>query len=448
MEYTKSEIWELRSKIDDNLAVLEHYTNIFIPNPQKGLVELCLADNAVMELDAHLKYIKKYCIDEDKYDLAVEIVKKVKPVWERYVNKVTNQKERERLGVMPGHSHFTNIMDTLLNWLDWLNKYEAVPPRSIAEDFFKAFTTVSHDCIMSIGFKYRTRIEKPKLPGIIVQEFDAYRRSKPDSVTLKQVIENQLNTCKTLSETEQYVCSLLLPFKEICEVLRPSTPNNESKLFIKLLCTSAINHEKELFGTVEYCLRAMLNDMNDYALMLYNVLIQNSIDLNEYQQKTGVYFRKEWNPANGMFFNLGDWDLIENLPLVETDEQQASDISVETAGATKTTIEKNDDLKKELGITEKLQSIFYNNEAILQKFLQRTKGKKGARIVDDVWALIQMGKIDNEEAGEDLRQELLSLGYDTTTKQNWSDQLGKRRHDVVFEKIKKEYQSEGNSTKE
>jgi hypothetical protein len=128
---------------------------------------------------------------------------------------------------------------------------------------------------------------------------------------------------------DQYVCSLLLPFKEICEVLRPSTPNNESKLFIKLLCTSAINHEKEKQGTVEYCLRCMLNDMNDYAILLYNVLIQNSIDLNEYQQNTGVYLRKEWNPANGMFFNIGDWDLIENLPLVETDNLDTEGVTID-----------------------------------------------------------------------------------------------------------------------
>lgn len=103
-------------------------------------------------------------------------------------------------------------------------------------------------------------------------------------------------------------------------------------------------------------------------------------------------------------------------------------------------------LNKELSISEKLQSIFYNDVVILQKFLQRTKGKKGARIVDDVKVLIDMGKIDEEEAGEVLRQELSLIGYDTTTRQNWNDQLGIKRKAAIVEKIQKAYQLEGSST--
>ena len=89
--------------------------------------------------------------------------------------------------------------------------------------------------------------------------------------------------------------------------------NEETRLFIDLLCYSAINHEKEKPGTIEYCLRSLMNDMDKYSFELYNVLIQNSIDLNEYQQKTGVYFRREWNPANSLFFKFGDLELIDSL---------------------------------------------------------------------------------------------------------------------------------------
>ena len=129
MEYTKSEIWELSSLIDDDLVILEHYTKLYIPDPITGLAELCSAEFAVMRLDAHLKCIKKYCIDTDDYNLADEIVGKVTPVWEKYILKVTNQEELDRLRTKPGESHFISIQETMLNWLDWFDKYKATHPK-------------------------------------------------------------------------------------------------------------------------------------------------------------------------------------------------------------------------------------------------------------------------------------------------------------------------------
>lgn len=129
MEYTKSEIRELKNLIDDDLAILKHYTKIYIPDPLIGIQELCLADFAVTGLDAHLKCMKKYIIDTDNYDLAVEIKGKVTPVWEKYIEKVTNEDERKRLNTEPGHPHFSNIRDTMLDWLDWLDEYEAEHPK-------------------------------------------------------------------------------------------------------------------------------------------------------------------------------------------------------------------------------------------------------------------------------------------------------------------------------
>lgn len=89
--------------------------------------------------------------------------------------------------------------------------------------------------------------------------------------------------------------------------------------------------------------------------------------------------------------------------------------------------------------TEKLETIFKNNHNILQQFLQRIKGKKGAKIVDEVMALSKLGLIDDEEKGEDLRKELSMLGYDTTTKQNWSAAINKSRSDSSIKAIQAKY---------
>ena len=129
MEYTKSEIRELKKLIDEDILKLEHYTKLYIPDPLTGLADLCIADLAVTELDAHLKCMKNHIVDTDNYDLAVEIEGKVTPVWGKYVEKVTSEDEIQRLGTMPGHLHFSSIRDTMLDWLDWLDEYEAKHPK-------------------------------------------------------------------------------------------------------------------------------------------------------------------------------------------------------------------------------------------------------------------------------------------------------------------------------
>lgn len=175
--------------------------------------------------------------------------------------------------------------------------------------------------------------------------------------------------------------------------------------------------------------------------------------LDRYGYAAQPYHRLNDNDFKNMMDAFDRWAKHENYgsevktPIAKSDEQEAECNAVEIATLSNN-VQDTIGLKKELAISEKLLSIFYNDEATLQKFLQRTKGKKGARIADDVKVLIDMGRIDKEEAGEDLRKELLSLGYDTTTKQNWSDQIGKKRSASTVEKIKKEYLSEGNSTKQ
>lgn len=155
MEYTKSEIRELKNLIDDDLAILKHYTKIYIPDPPIGIQELCLAEFAVTGLDAHLKCMKKYIIDTDNYDLAVEIKGKVTPVWEKYIEKVTNEDERKRLNTEPGHLHFSNIRDTILDWLDWLDEYEAEHP--------KQDTTTSTKSGEERGSKTKGEKDQPKM---------------------------------------------------------------------------------------------------------------------------------------------------------------------------------------------------------------------------------------------------------------------------------------------
>lgn len=93
-----------------------------------------------------------------------------------------------------------------------------------------------------------------------------------------------------------------------------------------------------------------------------------------------------------------------------------------------------------LPTTEMLETIFKNNHGILQQFLHRIKGKKGAKIVDEVIALTKMGLIDEEENGEELRKELSTLGYNTTTKQNWRVALNKQRSDSSIKAIQAKYQ--------
>ena len=305
MEYTKSEIREAKKRIDKELATIKNNVQYIHTDIGLDLMWWSVVGNALKTLHNELAPLKKHIIDTDNYSLAIEINDKITPVWNEYCTR-TNKGDFET------HKEAYPVQTIINDLREWIKEQEATQTKPTTEAFFKTFEALAHDCILNIGFKYRTRTEKPKLPVTIVQEFETYQNTKPDKETLRQEIESHLSRCKTPSEAEQYICSLLLPFKEICKVLRPMEQTEESRLFVELLCTSMINHHKEEAGTIEYCLRSMLNDMNDYSMRLYGILEKNCLDLNEYQQKTGVYLRREWNPADGMFFNIGDWDLIKS----------------------------------------------------------------------------------------------------------------------------------------
>ena len=94
-----------------------------------------------------------------------------------------------------------------------------------------------------------------------------------------------------------------------------------------------------------------------------------------------------------------------------------------------------------LRTSKTLESIFLNDRKTLEIFLNRIKSKKGAKIVDEVVALEKLGKIDDDERGETLRKELATLGYKTTTKQNWNAQITKQgRTQSSIREIQKHYQ--------
>lgn len=323
MRYTKSELREAKKSIEKECnAIIDNAPYI---HTDAGFNVMCnvLVVSALRNLLKTLPSLKAHIIDNDDYNLALEINKIISPAWNVYCS-------RANVGEFETHSEAHLIQNTITDLRDWIKEQEPSHSKPTTEGFLKAFESIAHDCIASIGFKYKTRVEKPKLPDIIVQEYNVYQSTKLDKETLTQEISSHLSRCKTPSETEQYVCSLLLPFKEMCGILRPLEQTEESMLFIKLLCTGTINLDRLKAGTIEHCLSSILNDMNDFSMCLYGVLEKNCLDLNEYQHKTGVYLRREWNPAKGLFFNLGDWDLIESLAQVGTPSKRPNQVQEKT----------------------------------------------------------------------------------------------------------------------
>lgn len=194
MEYTKSEIRELKNLIDNDICILERYTQLYIPDPEMGIVELCIAEKAVTELDTHLKHLKDYCIDTDNYDLAVEIEGKVTPIWENYLEKVTNEEERNRLNSMPGHLHFNNIRDTMLDWLNWLDEYEAEHPKqnTPTNNEQGQDTTDNIEPKQDTPIESNTIIDKDTLQSLFVEVFDA-KDYKPQDTHEKSKMLSRLD---------------------------------------------------------------------------------------------------------------------------------------------------------------------------------------------------------------------------------------------------------------
>lgn len=318
MEYTPSQklkiiekqkpiIFKALETIDDNLAYI---------STDEGYNIKCqlYVDGALGKLSKALETLSDLIIDTDDYVLGVEIFEKLMPVWRKYCTGATR-------GMFRIHEAAYQVQGIINYFQKWVKEKE---PKSSVNDSLVAFEELAHECIAFIGLKHGTRKVRPKPQKLILKQRDSYRNMAAVS-ELTYEIRRHIESCKTPSETDQYICSLLLPFKELCEVLRPPTPTEESQRFITLLCTGTNYHGIDDPDSIERVLRSLLNDMNKFAKGLYDVLIQNGIDLNEYQQKTGVYLRKKWNPSEGMFFELDNWDLIESLSQEDTPLENQSD---------------------------------------------------------------------------------------------------------------------------
>ncbi len=317
MEYTKSQILKITEEqkpiifkaletIDENVAYIR---------TEEGYNIKCqlYVDGALEKLSKAFEIISDLIVDTDDYPLGVEIFEKLMPVWRKYCTGATR-------GLFRIHEAAYKVQSIINYFEKWIKKQEQ---KTTVYDSLAAFEKLAHDCIAFIGLKYGTRKEKPNSQDFILKQRDSYRKMAPVS-ELTYEVKKHIENCKTQSEIDLYICSLLLPFKELCEVLRPSVPSEESQTFIKLLCTGFNYHGKDNPDSIERVLRGLLNDMNKFAKGLYDVLIQNGIDLNKYQQKTGVYLRREWNPAEGLYFELDNWDLIKSLSLEDAPSESLS----------------------------------------------------------------------------------------------------------------------------
>lgn len=121
-------------------------------------------------------------------------------------------------------------------------------------------------------------------------------------------IEQNLKECKSQAETDRYIFSLLFPFKDFCDLLHPIARIEQaqdkdaseqfketSNKFHDLLFSDRTNGLCMEKGTVEYCLRCMAGYMFGYADRLFAMLIQYDIDFRQYQQKAGVYIKRDWH---------------------------------------------------------------------------------------------------------------------------------------------------------
>lgn len=318
MEYAKSQILKI---IEENKPIvfkaLETIDeNVAYINTEKGYNIKCqmYVDGALEKLRKALEALADLIIDTDDYPLGLEISEKLMPVWRKYCTGATR-------GEFRIHDAAHQVQSIINYFQKWVKKNE---PKSSVKDSLVAFEELAHECIAFIGLKYGTRKERSKSQDLILKQKDLYQKMAHVS-DLTYEIKRSIENCNSPSETDQFICSLLMPFKELCSVLRPPTPTEESQRFIRLLCTGTNYHGANESDSIERILRNLLYEMNKFAKGLYDVLIQNGLDLNEYQQKTGVYLRRKWNPAEGAFFEVDNWDLLENLPLVEKTDDAASE---------------------------------------------------------------------------------------------------------------------------
>lgn len=123
---TKSEIRKVKNTLGNQLAVLERYTKLHIPNAQIGIVEICHAENAVRIISGVLQFLRDYVVDENDYQYGCELELEVRNTFDLFLEKAHGEKERLN-GAIPGEMYLNDISETMVDLIDWLDETEEKP---------------------------------------------------------------------------------------------------------------------------------------------------------------------------------------------------------------------------------------------------------------------------------------------------------------------------------
>ena len=118
MIYTKSEIREAKKRITHELKRIKEY----LPVQESNWLPWHMVLSSIQALNYVLKPLKTYIIDNDDYNLAVEINKMITPVWYDYC---ANAKDDASLQ----HQQAYEVQDIINDLRDWIGEYEAEHPK-------------------------------------------------------------------------------------------------------------------------------------------------------------------------------------------------------------------------------------------------------------------------------------------------------------------------------
>ena len=118
MEYTKSEVREAKKRIEHELKKIDDWLPS-VPNNWMGWV---MITSSLEALKYVLNPLKTHIIDNDDFNLAIEINNMVSPVWDDYFGRVN----RKELGA---HSATWEVYDIIKDLRDWIGEYEAKHPK-------------------------------------------------------------------------------------------------------------------------------------------------------------------------------------------------------------------------------------------------------------------------------------------------------------------------------
>ena len=133
MEYTKSEIREQKKRIKHELKKIEDW----LPYTENNWMSWVMITSALEALKRVLSPLKTHIIDNDDFNVAVDINNMLVPVWDVYFDKV-NSKELE------AHSATWDVYDIIKDLRDWIGEYEEEHPKQKTKKSSPK-TKVSHD---------------------------------------------------------------------------------------------------------------------------------------------------------------------------------------------------------------------------------------------------------------------------------------------------------------